>query len=231
MARGKSLREQAGLGKPVGKARRYPVIGTHETISYNEARRRIAALSDRQRSKVSLFERALGRTKNIDEARRESGLSQRGLAVYRRSFETSGREGASPWTKKKGRWRFEADRLSYTHTFLDVRDGGKWLHAPFVGRELIAMQDWRAAAFGDAKAAIAIPGGFQSRGGGGQAALDEWQKANPAGVISADGSTYWPETDYATIQARLRRMSPRQRKRIEEKVRSSGQTPKSGRDY
>ena len=181
MARHTPLREQAGLGKPVGKARRYPVIGTNETISYNEARRRIAALSDRQRSKVSLFERALGRTKNVDEARRESGLSQRGLTVYRRSFETSGREGASPWTKEKGRWRFEADRLSYTHTFLDVRDGGRWLHAPFVGGELIAMQDWRAAAFGDAETAIAIPGGFRSRGGGSQSALDDWQKANPAG--------------------------------------------------
>ena len=46
---------------------------------YNEARRHIAALSDRQRSKVSLFERALGRSKNIEEARRESGLSKRGL--------------------------------------------------------------------------------------------------------------------------------------------------------
>ena len=218
MARHTPLREQAGLGKPVGKARRYPVIGTNETISYNEARRRIAALSDRQRSKVSLFERALGRTKNVDEARRESGLSQRGLTVYRRSFETSGREGASPWTKEKGRWRFEADRLSYTHTFLDVRDGGRWLHAPFVGGELIAMQDWRAAAFGDAETAIAIPGGFRSRGGGSQSALDDWQKANPGGVLGADGQTYWPETDYATIQARLRRMSPRERKRVMEKI-------------
>ena len=58
---GKSLREQAGLGKPIGKARRVPVIGSNETISYNEARRRIAALSDRQRNKISKFERALGR--------------------------------------------------------------------------------------------------------------------------------------------------------------------------
>ena len=165
MARRTPLRELAGLGKPVGKARRYPVIGTNETISYNEARRRIAALSGRQHNNVSLFERALGRTKNVDEARRESGLSQRGLVAYRKSFAASGREGASPWAKEKGRWRFEAERLSYTHTFLDVRDGGRWLHAPFVGRELIAMQDWREAAFGN---------------DAGQARLDDWQRSNPA---------------------------------------------------
>ena len=203
MARRTPLRELAGLGKPVGKARRYPVIGTNETISYNEARRRIAALSGRQHNNVSLFERALGRTKNVDEARRESGLSQRGLVAYRKSFAASGREGASPWAKEKGRWRFEAERLSYTHTFLDVRDGGRWLHAPFVGRELIAMQDWREAAFGN---------------DAGQARLDDWQRSNPGRVQGADGQTYWPETDYAAIRAKLRRMSPRERKRVMDSV-------------
>ena len=87
------------------------------------------------------------------------------------------------------------------------------------------MQDWRAAAFGDVETPMAIPGGFSPglrtrglRGGGSQSALDDWQKANPAGVLSADGRTYWPETDYAAIQARLRRMSPRERKRVMEKV-------------
>jgi hypothetical protein len=218
MTRRTSLREQAGLGKPIGRARRYPVIGSNETISYNEARRRIAALSDRQRNKVSLFERALGRTKNVEQARRKNGLSQRGLKSYRKSFETSGREGASPWRKEKGRWRFEPDRLSYTHTFLDMRNGGRWLDAPFVGRELIVMQNWRAAAFGDAASNMAIPSGFRAPGGGGQSALDEWEKANPGGVLGADGQTYWPETDYATIQARLRRMSARQRKQVMDKV-------------
>jgi hypothetical protein len=219
MARRKSLREQAGLGKPIGKARRYPVNGSNETISYNEARRRIAALSDRQRNKVSLFERALGRTKNVETARRESGLSQRGLASYRKSFVASDRVSASPWQKEKGRWRFEPERLSYTHTFLDMRDGGRWLSAPFVGRELIVMQDWRAAAFGDAASNMAIPTGFRSRSGGSQAALDEWEKENPAGVAGADGQTYWPETDLASIKARLKRMSKRERKRIEESIR------------
>jgi hypothetical protein len=218
MARRKSLREQAGLGKPIGRARRYPVIGSNETISYNEARRRIAALSDRQRDKVSLFERALARTKNVEQARRESGLSQRGLTTYRKSFVTSDRVSASPWQKEKGRWRFEPDRLSYTHTFLDMSNGGRWLDAPFVGRELIAMQNWRAAAFGNAASDMAIPTGFRSRGGGSQSALDEWEKANPAGVLGADGQTYWPETDYATIQARSRRMSARERKRVMDKV-------------
>lgn len=108
MARRTSLREQAGLGKPIGKARRYPVIGSNETISYNEARRRIAALSDRQRDKVSLFERALGRTKNIETARRESGLSQRGLNSYRQSFVNTERESASPWRKGQGPLAFRA---------------------------------------------------------------------------------------------------------------------------
>ena len=210
---------EAGL-RPLyqAKGRPWVVVATGEHISYNKGRERIAALSDRQRSKVSQFERALGRTKNVEEARRESGLSKRGLNVYRQSFVTTERESASPWRKAKGRWRFEPDRLSYTHTFLDVRDGGRWLHAPFVGGELIAMQDWRAAAFGDAETPMAAPEGFRSRGGGSQSALDDWQKANPAGVLGADGQTYWPETDYATIQARLRRMSPRERKRVMEKV-------------
>jgi hypothetical protein len=203
MARRTSLREQAGLGKPIGKSRRYPIIGTNETVSYNEGRKRIDALSDRQRNKVSLFERALGRTKNVEEARRESGLSQRGLNTYRNSFAASGRESASPWQKEKGRWQFEPDRLSYTHTFLDVRDGGRWLSAPFVGRELIEMQDWRSAVFTHES----------------QRMLDDWERKNPAGVEGADGQTYWPETNLAAIRASLKRMSKRQRKRIEESIR------------
>ena len=198
-----SLREQAGLGKPIGKSRRYPIIGTNETVSYNEARKRIAALSDRHRNKVSLFERALGRSKNVEEARRESGLSQRGLTAYRNSFAAQGRESASPWQKEKGRWHFEPDRLSYTHTFLDVRDGGRWLSAPFVGRELITMQDWRSAAFTHES----------------QRMLDDWERENPAGVVGADGQTYWPETTLAAIRASLKRMSKRQRKKIEESIR------------
>ena len=120
--------------------------------------------------------------------------------------------------RAKGRWRFEPDRLSYTYTFLDVRDGGRRLDAPFVGRELIVMQNWRAAAFGGAADNVAIPMGYRARGGGSQSALDDWEKANPAGVLGADGRTYWPETDYATIQARLRRMSERERKRVMDKV-------------
>jgi hypothetical protein len=203
MARRTPLREQAGLGKPIGKARRYPIIGSTETISYNEARRRISALSNRQRDKVSLFERALGQTKNVETARRESGLSQRGLTAYRESFVSSDRKSASPWQKEKGRWRFEPDRLSYTHTFLDVRNGGRWLNAPFVGRELIAMQDWRSAAFEHAS----------------QAMLHDWEKENPGGVVGADGQTYWPETDLAAIRASLKRLSKKERKRIEESIR------------
>ena len=197
MARRTPLREQAGLGKPVGKARRYPIIGTNETISYNEARRRIAALSDRQRSKVSLFERALGRSKTLRGAPRKRFMD--GPQVLPPKFRRVRPRRREPLDEGKGRWRFEAGRLSHIHTFLDVRDGGRWLHAPFVGGELIAMQDWRAAAFGDVETPMAIPGGFSPglrtrglRGGGSQSALDDWQKANPAGVLSADGRTMAP---------------------------------------
>jgi hypothetical protein len=211
-----TLSSKAGLRLLRGeKGRPWEVIATGERISYNKGRARVAAVSERQRDKFSLFERVLGRTKNVAKAQRESGLSQRGLVAYRKKFAEIDRQGASPWQKEKGRWRFEPNRLSFTHTFFDVRDGGRWLHAPFVGRELIAMQNWRSAAFGD----------------GGQAALDEWRKANPAGVQGADGQTYWPETDYQSIRASLKRMSKKERKRIEEKVRSSGQAPKSGRDH
>jgi hypothetical protein len=84
-----------------------------------------------------------------------------------------------------------------------VRNGGRWLSAPFVGRELIAMQDWRSAAFTHES----------------QAMLDAWEKENRAGVVGADGQTYWPEIDLATIRASLKRMSRRERKRIEESIR------------
>ena len=60
----------------------------------------------------------------------------------------------------------------------------------FVGRELIAMQNWRAAAFE----------------GGGQAALDALEKANPAGVRGADGQPIGPRR-ITTIRASLKRMS------------------------
>jgi hypothetical protein len=77
------------------------------------------------------------------------------------------------------------------------------ISAPFVGRELIAMQNWRSAAFTHES----------------QIMLDDWEKENPAGVVGADGQTYWPETDFAAIRASLKRMSRRERKRIEESIR------------
>jgi hypothetical protein len=198
-----TLYSQAGLRPLGGKSRAWEVVSTGERISYNKGRARVAALSNRQRDKVSLFERVLGQTKNVETARRESGLSQRGLTACRKSFVLSDRKSASPWQKEKGRWRFEPDRLSFTHTFLDVRNGGRWLHAPFVGLELIAMQDWRSAAFTHES----------------QAMLDVWEKSNPGGVQGADGRTYWPETDLAAIRASLKRMPRHERKRIEESIR------------
>ena len=137
-----------------------------------------------------------------------SGLSKRGLDAYRKSFVASGREGASPWIKTKGRWRFDEARFRRVHTFVDIQ--GQVRHVAFGGRNLIAMQDYRAA--------WSPEGGLGSRGGS-QAELDAWIKAHPSGVTGDDGATYFPETDLNMIQARIKRMSPRERKSFAADVR------------
>jgi hypothetical protein len=146
----------------------------------------------------------LARTRDIEQARREAGLSKRGLNAYRKSFTTSGREGASPWIKEKGRWRFDEARFSRVHTFVDIR--GQVQHVAFGGRNLIAMQDYREA--------------WSPYGGlGSQAELDAWLKAHSSGVIGDDGETYFPETDLKAIRARINRMPPRERKSFAADVR------------
>ncbi len=133
----------AGLEPLGGKSRRWRDVRTGETLSYNAGRRRVQALSAGHRGSVAQFERALARTSNVERARRDAGLSKRGLDAYRKSFAASGREGASPWIKEKGRWRFDEARFRRVHTFVDIH--GQVRHVAFGGRDLIAMQDYRAA--------------------------------------------------------------------------------------
>jgi hypothetical protein len=224
----------AGLEPLGGKSRRWRDTRTGEILSYNAGRRRIEALSAGHRGRVTQFERALARTRNVEQARRDSGLSKRGLDAYRKSFVASGREGASPWIKAKGRWRFDEARFRRVHTFIDIQ--GEVQHVAFGGRDLIAMQDYRATWSPD--------GGLGGRGGsqaefyawleahphyrpvpaggnrgGSQAELDAWLKAHPRGVIGDDGVTYFPETDLKAIHARIKRMPPRERKSFAADVR------------
>jgi hypothetical protein len=197
----------AGL-EPLGGSRRWRDVRTGETLSYNAGRQRIHAFSAGLRGSIAQFERALARTRDVEQARREAGLSKRGLDAYRKSFTASGREGASPWTKQKGRWRFDDARFSRVHTFVDIR--GQVRHVAFGGRDLIAMQDYRAA--------WSPEDGLGSRGGS-QAELDAWLKAHPGGAIGDDGQTYFPETDLKTIRAHINRMPPRERKSFAADVR------------
>jgi hypothetical protein len=194
----------AGLEPLGGKSRRWRDTRTGETLSYNAGRRSIQALSAGHRGSVSKFERALARTRDVEQARREAGLSKRGLDAYRKSFTTSGRESASPWIKEKSRWRFDETRFSRVHTFVDIR--GQVRHVAFGGRNLIAMQDYREAS-------------SPYNGLGSQAELDAWLKAHPGGVIGEDGETYFPETVLKAIRARINRMSPRERKNFAADVR------------
>jgi hypothetical protein len=194
----------AGLEPLDGKSRRWRDVRTGETLSYNAGRQRVQALSGGHRGSVAQFEGALARTRDVEQARREAGLSKRGLDAYRKSFTTSGRESASPWFKEKSRWRFDEARFSRVHTFVDIR--GQVRHVAFGGRNLIAMQDYREA--------------WSPYGGlGSQADLDAWLKANPGGVIGDDGETYFPETDLKAIRARINRMPPRARKNFAADVR------------
>jgi hypothetical protein len=184
----------AGLEPLGGKSRRWRDVHTGETISYNAGRARVASFSASHRSKTARFERALAQTKDVDAARKQSGLSKRGLDAYRQSFASQGRAGASPFVKDRGRWRFDAGRVERTHTFIDIP--GNVTHAPFAGRGLVVMQDYRQAW---------APEGLSGRGAS-QYELDAWLKANPAGVEGADGKTYFPETDLRAIKARMSRM-------------------------
>jgi hypothetical protein len=199
----------ANLEKIPGSARRWRDLLTGKELSYNAGRARIQALSGDFKSQVELFERELaqlGQRENaVETARQRSGLSQRGVRTYRAQFEKSGREGASPFEREGRRWRFRGAR-GFRHTFVD--ETGKVEHATFSGRNLIAMQDYRAAVDRDD-----------------QPALDAWARAHPGGVKDDSGVAHKPETSLSKRAAVLNRMGPRQRNRFQNDVFST-----SGRD-
>jgi hypothetical protein len=175
-----------------GRARRYRNAQTGETISYNAFRRLASVQSSATASKVQRFEQVLGRSNDLELARRESGLSGREFEQYRRSFGM--RESASPFVKENGRWVFRGAR-GFQHTFLNVQ--GQETYATFSGRNLIAMQDYRAA--------------VSNRS---QGELGSWKEAHSAGVEDDSGHVHHPETQLPRIDAALRRMGKRQRTRF-----------------
>jgi hypothetical protein len=175
-----------------GKARRYQNVQTGNTISYNAFRRLAGVSSSGAHVKAQHFEQVLARSNNLELARRESGLSGREFEQYRRSF--GSRESASPFVKEDRRWIFRGAR-GFRHTFLN-RDRQE-TRATFSGRNLIAMQDYRAAVSEHS-----------------QDQLDAWAERHRNGVTDDNGQVHHPETQLARIDATLRRMGKRQRTRF-----------------
>jgi hypothetical protein len=175
-----------------GKARRYVETESGKTISYNAFRQLANAGSVGAASKARRFEQILAQSNDLHLARRESSLSGREFEGYRRSF--ANRESASPFVKERGRWTFRGAR-GFQHTFLN--GDGRETRATFSGRNLIAMQDYRAAVSEHS-----------------QAQLDAWAAAHPDGVTDDSGQVHHPETQLPRIDAALRRMGKRQRTRF-----------------
>jgi hypothetical protein len=175
-----------------GKSRRYRDVQTGNTISYNAFRRLASVRSSSAASKVERFEQILARSNDLDLARRESALSGREFGQYRRSYES--RESASPFVKEHGRWMFRGAR-GFQHTFLNPE--GQETRATFSGRNLITMQDYRAAVSEHS-----------------QAQLDAWSEAHPGGVTDDSGQVHHPERQLSRIDAALRRLGKRQRTRF-----------------
>lgn len=199
----------ASLEKIPGSARRWRDLLTGDELSYNAGRARIQALSGNFQSQVERFERELaqlGEQENaVKTARQRSGLSNRGVRTYRAQFEKTGREGASPFEQIGRRWRFRGAR-GFQHTF--VNEAGAVERATFSGRNLIAMQDYRAAV-----------------DKGNQAALDAWAKSHPGRVEDDNGVMHRPETNFNKRAAIVNRMGLRQRSRFQNDVYGT-----SGRD-
>lgn len=170
-----------GYERLPGKGRRYRNVQTGETISYNAFRRLATVRSSSTASKVQRFEQVLARSNNLELARRESGVSGREFEQYRRFF-GGGREGASPFVKEHGRWIFRGAR-GFQHTFLNAQ--GQETRATFSGRNLIAMQDYRAA--------------VTERS---QAQLDAWSEAHPGGVTDDSGQVRDPELSFLGLTPR-----------------------------
>lgn len=192
MTRGPTQAHQVGYELLPGRARRYRNTETGETISYNAFRRLASVQSSASASKVQRFEQVLGRSNDLELARRESGLSGREFEQYRRSF--GNRESASPFVKEHGRWTFRGAR-GFQHTFLNGE--GRETSATFSGRNLIVMQDYRAAVSEHS-----------------QTLLDAWAAAHPDGLTDDSGQVHQPETQLSRIDSALRRMGKRQRTRF-----------------
>jgi hypothetical protein len=192
MTRHPTQASSLGFEGPTGKSRRYRNTQTGETISYNAFRRLAHALPSGTASKVQSFEQALARSNDLPLARHESGLSGREFEQYRRSF--GKRDSASPFIKERGRWTFRGAR-GFQHTFLNGE--GQETRSTFSGRNLIAMQDYRAA--------------VSERS---QGQLDGWNANHPAGITDDAGQIHHPETQLSRIDSSLRRMGKRQRTRF-----------------
>jgi hypothetical protein len=175
-----------------GKARRYQNVQTGDTISYNSFRKLTNARSSSTDVKVQRFERVLAASNDLPSARRESGLSGREFAQYRRSF--GSRESASPFVKQQGRWTFRGAR-GFQHAFLNTQ--GHETRTTFSGRNLVAMQDYRSATTERS-----------------QAKLNAWEAVHVGGVTDDSGHIHHPDTQLSRIDAALRRMGKRQRTRF-----------------
>ena len=130
----------AGLEFLGGTARRYRVTATGETISNNAALKRIQNVTGSRGSANSRFEQALARTNDVERARREAGMSKRGLAAYRAEI-TKRRPEVSPFRKVKGKWDFRGAQ-GWRRTFLSLN--GREESGVFSGENLIALQDYRS---------------------------------------------------------------------------------------
>jgi hypothetical protein len=174
-------------GRPVDRNTR-----TGETISYNAFRKLATSASTTYGGKVKRFEAALATSPlNLDQAKRQSGLSNRQLAAYRHQFEAEGRGSASPFERVGNRWQFRGVQ-GFTHTFIDLH--GQTVSATFSGNNLIAAQDYRAA--------------YTDRS---QVDLDRWEKAHLSGVTDDNGNVYYPETRLSTIDTVMRQMNKKTR--------------------
>lgn len=91
-------------------------------------------------------------------------------------------------------WVFRGAR-GFQHTFLNGE--GQETQAMFSGRNLVGMQDYRAAVSEHS-----------------QDQLDAWAEAHPNGVTDDSGQVHHPETQLPRIDAALRRMGKRQRARF-----------------
>ncbi len=162
--------------------------------------------AERTRFKIHAYSRELlllparPSQQQLDEARRRAGLSEAQFARYRRE----GRVSASAWEKPKGsRVYVYRGPQSWRHAF--INDRGVIQRASVSGENLVAMQDYRENVSLARRLNDNTP-------------LDGWKKAWPEGVYDDSGERIYPSTDLKQINARIARMSPRERAQYESEV-------------